>query len=105
MVDRDLEAKSRLVVLARKKAARRGTTLEDEVQRWLAQYVGEPDGEPAQQSENNSASRWSAPKAKITRAVESINKTKLPGQASRDTRSEAYRRLLGVMSDTTKRPS
>lgn len=114
MVDRDLEAKSRLVALARKKAEQRGTTLEREVQCWLARYVNEPAEQAAQQQNDEQLSRWSAPKATITKAVGSINKakaakppTKLGSsrRAGGDTRSEAYRRLLGVIGDSSKEPS
>lgn len=111
MVDRDLEAKSQLVARAREKAEKRGTTLEEEVQNWLARYVDEPDDFIGHSPVTKSSPLWSSPKTKITRAVDSLGKprpatrTKAAKSASGDTRSEAYKRLLDVMSDSSKRPS
>ncbi|MFK7860374.1 MAG: hypothetical protein AB8B64_16265 [Granulosicoccus sp.] len=104
MVIKDLEAKSKLVARARKKAERNGTTLESEVENWLLRYVSEPhvDDELERQAANSSQTRQSAPPAIVKRARESTSKAP-PVHTGRDTRSAAYRRLLGVMSDSSKR--
>ena len=43
MVERDPDANERLIVRARAKASRRGTTLEAELVAWLERYVEMPD--------------------------------------------------------------
>lgn len=98
----DLEAKNRLVALARKKAERQGTSLESQVEIWLTQYVNEQDDAA---NESASTSKISSVRSIFPRAKDSISKTSIPGRSNGDTRSAAYRRLLGVMSDASKRSS
>lgn len=105
MIDRELEAKSRLVALARKKAERNGTTLEAKVESWLTSYVNESDGGIDRHMADSTPSYAPAPRALITRAVKSVNKKGSTDRSGGDTRSAAYRRLLGVMSDSSKRTS
>ena len=105
MKDKDLEVKNRLVGLARKKAERQGTTLESQVETWLVRYINEPDEAANQPIKNGNPSRKPAMRTTIPRSIDSSSKTSIPGRSKSDTRSEAYRRLLGVMSDSSKRTS
>lgn len=101
----DLEAKSRLVALARKKAERQGTTLESQVEIWLSRYVNEQEDAANESVSTTSTSKKSSVRSIFPRAMDSISKTSTPSRSNGDTRSAAYRRLLGVMSDTSKRSS
>lgn len=103
MIDRDLEEKNMLVELARQKAERNGTTLESEVQIWLAKYVNEPEKEPM---DSISTLLRSAPRASVVRTENHpISKAGIADHSGGGTRSEAYRRLLGVMSNPSRRAS
>lgn len=107
MIDRELEAKRRLVALARKKAILDGTTLEAIVEKWLAHYINETEDVNNGQMEAPGPRSTPTPQATIARTVRKVNKTGQSIRQSSDarrgknTRSAAYRRLLGVMSDSS----
>lgn len=108
-VENDSEACALLVARARVKAIRSGTTLESEVERWLTRYVGEPDvdvgGEVDSLWDSDVPIHVSRPSA--SRAFESHASATPPrpvsssSRSSGATRSEAYRRLIGVLRDTS----
>ncbi len=110
MTDKELEAKRWLVALARKKAIRNGTTLEATVEKWLSRYINEPDEVHNGQMAGSGLSSTPTPQAAIARTVKKVNKTsqstsRIEARREKNTRSAAYRRLLGVMSDSSSRDS
>lgn len=110
MTDRKLEAKRWLVELARKKAIRNGTTLEATVEMWLSRYINEPDEVHNEQIVDSGLSSTQTLQATIAQTVKKVNKPsqsthRIDAHKGKNTRSAAYRRLLGVMSDSSGRDS